>query len=337
MSIQSVPQRSPHPRRFTARTAITSESLARLAAHLTARDRWLARMLFEHKVFTTHQITALAWPSVRAASLRLLQLYKWRVLDRFQPLITLGAAPMHYVLDTAGAHVLAREDGLDPAALGYRHDRAIGIAHSLQLAHTIGTNAFFTALSARSRQVATAGELTAWWSETRCHRHFGDIVRPDGYGRWREHPDELEWFLEYDCGTEPLNKVAAKIARYAKLAGATGITTPVLFWLPTTRRETTVRRALVAAQEALDDASLVPVATTSADLCTGDAQADPALARWLPLDARLARRRLRLAELASAWPYLAPLATTPGTVRASGGLQPPSPVAPGPATTPGAW
>jgi hypothetical protein len=73
-------------------------------------------------------------------------------------------------------------------------------------------------------------------------RPLGHVVRPDGYGRWREHDREVDFFLEYDRGTEPLDRLAAKLAGYQQLADATQIATPVLFWLPTTGREATVRQ-----------------------------------------------------------------------------------------------
>ena len=299
------------PTRPTPRVATSGEHHAWLARHLTARDRWLARMLFEHRVFTTHQIVELAFPSVRAANHRLRELYQWRVLDRFQPFVTLGAQPMHYVLDVAGAAGLAFEEGLDPAALRYRHDRAIGIAYSLRLAHTVGCNGFFTHLIAASRAAQCAGWLTAWWSEARCARHFGDLVRPDGYGRWHEHATgaEVEWFLEFDFGTEALPVLASKLAGYHQLAATSGITTPMLVWLPTTRRETSTRRALADALADLDRPALVPVATSSADLpMPAGEDASPAGARWLPLppDNRPAPGRVRLAELAHARPIPAP-------------------------------
>jgi hypothetical protein len=283
-------------------------------------------MLYEHKVLTSTQIAAIAWPSPRAANMRLRELYTWRLIDRFQPYVTYGTAPMHYVLDVAGAAVLAAEDGLDPHSLGYKHERAIGIAHSLRLAHTVGTNTFFTALIARTRHNPSDGRLTAWWSEARCGRHFGDIVRPDAYGRWHEGGTTLEWFLEYDFGTERPERVAAKLPRYAKLATTTGIITPVLIWLPTTRRETTVRRALATAWEALDDPALVPVATASADSLRPDD--DPAGPHWQPLGHR-APGRLRLAQLTRAWPQLTPLSAPSATANvADDELLPPSPVAP---------
>ncbi|WP_413116202.1 replication-relaxation family protein [Streptomyces sp. CY1] len=347
MITNPTPQRSlraHRPKRLSQRAAITGEYIARLATRLTDRDRWLARMLYEHKVLTTHQIAEIAYPSVRAANLRLLQLYKWRVLDRFQPFIASGTAPMHYVLDVAGAAIVAREDGLDPRDLDYRHERAIGIAHSLRLAHTVGTNAFFTALTAHSRSSNPSGQLTAWWSEARCERNFGDIVRPDGYGRWRADQSAFEWFLEFDFGTERPDRVAAKLPGYAKLAATTGITTPILLWMPTTRRETRVRGALGTALSTLDDPTLVPVATSSADFVINDHDVHPAAARWQPLDGRQrASRRLSLAELGRAWPHLPPLplsassSVTTGSSDSWKELPPPSPCAPGPTPRRRTW
>jgi hypothetical protein len=316
----------------TPRAVNTLEHQARLSLRLTPRDRWLIRMLHEHQVLTSAQITQTAFPSARSATTRLLELYRWRVLDRFQPFRTVGTAPMHYVLDIAGAGILAAEDGLDVKALGYRHERAIGIAHSLHLAHTVGVNAFFCALIATTRHPGPPGDcpygpgggaLTALWSEARCQRLFGDLVRPDGYARWREAHNggirEVEFFLEYDTGSENLTQLIRKLAGYHALAAATGIRTPLLIWLPTTRRETNARQALAAALASLDRPGLVPVATSAADLTPHmmthrfpTVQAEdavvggPAGARWLPLGPSPhgsgTHGRVRLAALAELWP-----------------------------------
>ncbi|MFC8429291.1 replication-relaxation family protein [Streptomyces sp. NPDC057253] len=318
--------RGHRPQRPSQHTAATSSYAAHLATHLTDRDRWLVRMLHEHRVLTTHQITEMAWPSPRAANIRLRRLYEWRVIDRFQPFVTYGSAPMHYVLDVTGATLLAREQGLEPREVGYRHDRALGIAYSLHLAHTVGTNGFFSSLVAHSRRADASGHLTTWWSECRCTRHFGDIVRPDAYGIWQDENCHaaLEWFLEFDFGTERPERVARKLTGYAKLATTTGITTPVLLWMPTANRETHVRHALTTALADLDDPSLVPLATSSADLHY------PANVCWQPLDVRRpTSRRLRLTELPIAWPHLPPLDPTHSLdPNPSNGLPPAPPVPP---------
>lgn len=346
-SAYPVPQRMLRPTRASRaattsgrlpdRAAVTGGHLAFLANHLTARDRWLARVVGEHRVFTTAQLTGLAFGSARTANQRLLQLYQWRVLDRFQPLLAVGSAPMHYVLDLAGAAVLAAEDGLDPDQLGYRHDRALGIGHSLRLAHTVGVNGLYAALVAIARHTSTTGAaartgsgsraVTTWWPETRCARLWGDLARPDAYARWHENDAttdrEVDFFLEYDTGTEPLTRVAGKLHDYHRLATATGIVTPVLFWFGTPARESAARAALAATLAALDRPTAVPVATTAADPTRAAESTrvpdSPAAARWLPLvcgerpnDRPAERRdglagaRVRLARLS--WPNTGSLA-----------------------------
>ena len=63
--------------------------------------------------------------------------------------------------------------------------------------------------------------------------------------------------VEYDTGSEPLSRVAGKLADYADLAAAAGAVLPVLFWLPTVARETALHRQF--------DATGLLVATAAAD------------------------------------------------------------------------
>lgn len=348
--------RGHRPSRPTPRLANTQDHQAALAARLTPRDRWIIRMLHEHRVLTAHQIGDMAFPSYRSGRLRLRELYQWSVLDRFQPFISVGTTPMHYVLAPAGAAVLAAEDGLDIKQLGYRHDRAFGIAHSLRLAHTVGVNEWFAALvttathhttpppaDQNAGQGAEQGEseparLEAWWSETRCARHFGDLVKPDAYGRWSHHGQTVEFFLEYDFGTEPLGKLAGKLTGYAALAQATGISTPLLVWLPTARREATARRLLHQHWRTLDQPLAVPVATAAADHLDPTApHPSPADPVWLPLHVTTATPRQPLHRIASCWPHLpaptlgeqtGPPTTTTPPVSAAPTPMPPHPVRP---------
>jgi hypothetical protein len=324
------------PTRPTARAANTADHQGLLAWRLTPRDRWIIRMIHEHRVLTAHQITALAFPSFRSGRMRLRELFQWGVVDRFQPFITLGTAPMHYVLAPAGAAVLAAEDGLDVKELGYRHDRAFGVAHSLRLAHTVGVNEWFTALvdHARHPDPGEHATLDAWWAEARCARHFGDLIKPDAYGRFSAHDQTVEFFLEYDFGTEVLGKLTGKLTGYAALAEATGITTPLLVWLPTARREATARRLLHTAWRDLDDPDSVPVATAAAELLNPTAaHPSPADEVWLPLDthgATPARRCLH--RLLTAWPHVPPPVTDPDDEHS--GADPLALIAPAPAPMP---
>ncbi len=297
--------RTPPIRPRPSGPSASARSLSRqadLAAMLTGRDRWLLWMLYEHRVLTTTQISTLAFTATRRASRRLLTLHDNQVIDRFRPRRDLGTAPWHWILAPAGAAVLAGEHGLDVRELRWRHDRTLALAHSLRLNHDIGVHDWFTRLATRPASEMT---LTAWWSPTRCARLWGDLARPDAYGRLdpaRPGQRGLEFFLEYDCGTEPLTRVCSKLTGYAELAAATGITTPLLLWLPTTRREATARTALRAAAAALSAPDTVPIATAAADYAT----TGPDGPVWLPLHPPATARqpRLTLHQLTAAWPQL---------------------------------
>ena len=323
------------PGRPAGRLARSPELAAALAARLTARDRWLLRMLLEHHVLTTGQVTDLAFGTTRACTARMRDLYQLRAVDRFRPFIPSGSTPLHFILDETGAAVLAAEDGVTPDQLGYRRDRAMAIALSPRLAHTVGANGFFTALAAAARASGGQAELECWWSERRCAAAWGDHARPDGYGRWREQlPGQpaiaADFFLEYDTGTEALPRLVAKLAGYAALAERTGIATPVLFWLPSALRESGLRARLAGppphgTRDAVtaDRIPGVPVFTAS------PGSEGPARACWLPAGSR--GPRLRLAQLAP-HPAATPDTRHPaaGPLAPPGGLawHPPAPAAP---------
>lgn len=279
---------------------------ARLAVCLTERDRWILRMCHEHRVLTTHQLTALGFGTGSAARRRLKRLRCEGVLDSFRPLLVVGSAPAHWVLAPAGAAVLAAEAGIEIRDLRYRPDRALGIAHSLHLAHTLGINDWFTALACASDP---ATSLLAWWSQYRCAALWGDLARPDGYGRFTSAATTLDFFLEFDLGSMTLPTVAAKLTGYAELARTSAVVTPLLLWTPTLVRETAMRKELGKRRAGLTDPELVPVATAAAELASQHPSASPAERLWLPLEAD-GEQRLTLTQLASAWPHRTPVPAT---------------------------
>ena len=273
------PDRPGSPRTTPAR-------LAGLAGRLTDRDRMLCRLLAEHRVLTTGQLTDLAFPGTDTAEHRLVILHRLGVVDRFRPHRRHGSAPYHYVLGPAGAAVLAAERGVTVKQLGWRRDRLLGLAASQQLAHLVGVNGFFSALARAARQQPGTA-LVTWWPAQRCAARWGTLVHPDAYGRWREQDlGEVDFFLEYDRGTEPTARLAGKLTGYADLAHATGIPTPLLVWLPTPTREAAARRVL--GHPAVRVATAAPLTPRS-----------PAEAVWLPVGGGGPRRRL--ATLADAW------------------------------------
>lgn len=329
MLVAPTPQRrhrAPKSARPAPRVTNSAAHQAVLSTRLTPRDRWIISVLWEHRVLTSEQITSAAFPSYRSGRQRLRELYLWGVVDRFQPFTPTGSAPMHYVLAPAGAVALASQHGFDVKDLGYRHDRAVGIAHSLRLAHTVGVNEWFVGLIADAQR-GGAFTVDSWWSEARCARLFGDLTRPDSYGRLSRSDTYAEFFLEFDLGTEPLTKVVAKLVGYSALADSTGISTPLLFWFPTARREANARKQLLAAWNGLDNPAAVPIATAAANLLEPGDEPSPADAVWLQLNSQ-ASRRAHLHEVLPTCPRPAVPATDSPVV-----LPPPDPMPP-PASRP---
>ena len=295
-------------------------------------------MICEHRVLTTGQITQLAFGTTRAATARMTILYQYRAVDRFRPLAARRVLPAA-LRPGRGRRDAARRRGR------HHHRRtsataataSMAIALSPRLAHDTGANGIFTALAAAARASGGQAALECWWSERRCAAAWGDHARPDGYGRWSEQPPGqppavADFFLEYDTGTEPLTRLIAKLAGYAALAARTGITTPVLFWLPSPRREAALHARLAGPpppgiRDAASAAQIpgVPVATAA----PGTSPDGPAGAAWLP--AGSPGPRLRLAQLAP--PGTAPPRRRPGRRGAGappGGLpwHPPYPAPP---------
>ncbi|GAA4924098.1 hypothetical protein HD597_011235 [Nonomuraea thailandensis] len=262
-------------------------TLATLAARLTPRDYDILAYLHQHRVLTTHQLQRIFFGIPQSARKRLGALYALNAVTRFRPWAPYGTGsqPVHWLLGRAGAAALASRKGVTVRELGYNPDDPIAV--SSRLRHQVGVNDFFSHLHHHARQPGTEAEVKAWWSERRCARLWGDLARPDAYGHWTDQNREIDFFLEHDTGTETLTKVTAKLHGYADLAEATGISTPVLFWLPNRTRETNLRRHLAASTE-------VPVATA---VHTADGPAGPV---WLPLGPD--RPRLHLADLGTVWP-----------------------------------
>ncbi|MBQ0987773.1 replication-relaxation family protein [Streptomyces sp. F63] len=293
--------------RYTARAATTRhrpvrpEDVAALARRLTDRDLWLARMLHEHRVFTTHQIARLAYTSLRSAQRRLRTLHQHAVLDSFRPLTQYGSAPEHYTLGPTGAALLAAHAGVDTTALGWRPSHTGRIAYSPSLGHDLGVNELLSHLAARARTTPGA-DLPLWLSESSCARRWSDIIRPDAYAHWQDDGLLLPFFLEYDTGSQTLPRVEAKLTGYAAFTTATGGRPALLIHTRTASRDQALRHRLARPAAELG----LHVATSSADFTT----TSPWGPWWTPLQP--GGQRTTLTGLAAHWPGLTP----------AGGLEP---------------
>jgi hypothetical protein len=258
--------------------------LLAIVGRLTERDRLVCRLLDDHRVLTTAQVADVGFTGERRARMRLAELYALDILDRFRPQTWGSPSPFHWVLGPLGAAVVAAETGTDPGDHTWRRGLVHDLAASQRLAHLVGTNGFFCGLL-RSARTRPGCYLDEWWSERRCAREWGEVVRPDGYGVWSEADAALPFLLEYDNGTERLERLGAKLPGYARLAAAAGHPNWVLFSFGSPRRERDARRVLAHPG--------VPVATAARSPGTA-----PDAAIWLP--ASTGGVRLRLAQLANA-------------------------------------
>ena len=253
--------------------------VADLAGRLTDRDRQLCRLLLEHRVLTSHQLTQLAFNHLDTAEDRLRTLTRLGVLDRFRPRRDTGSAPYHYVLGPLGAATLAAEQHVTVAELGYRRATTLAIAHSRRLSEIVAVNSFFTALTGHARHHPDT-ELARWLSQRRCHDIWGRLVRPHGFGRWRDHDTALEFFLAY-----PPRGAHSATSSPPSPATTTSPRPPPSWpptswsWLPSTRRETELHRAVPPRHYLLATATPPP-------------DSNPADAIWLPLGSTGPRRRL---------------------------------------------
>lgn len=262
----------------SSRLRLSDARVGEILRGLTDRDHLICHLVWEHSVLTTDQVAEACFDTLARAQVRLQRLHQLGLVDRFRPYRPAGSAPFHYVLGSAGAAVLAAERGVEVSALGYRPQAALRWAMNQRLGHLIGVNAFFTALMGTARRSGGTALLAEWWSERRCAKAMGGLVRPDGYGVWQEGPAPVEFCLELDRGTERGLRLADKLGGYADLEAATGVRRWVLFWFPSAHREAEARRTLAAAP--------VPVATAA------DEMGRPADAVWLPVGEEAPRLRL---------------------------------------------
>jgi hypothetical protein len=256
---------------------------------LTGRDLVLLGWLYDHGVLTTPQITTALFTSKSFCQRRLQRLLDLNLIARFRPQRPDGGSfPYHYVLDQLGYIVVAGQR-LDPMPRpGYARTRQAHLTSRANLWHLCGVNGFFADLAAYARTHPGAS-LDRWWPASRFQGQgaffqpgdgvdvalAGSKVRPDGHGIWTEHGRSVPFYLEHDTGTEPLHILISKAARYRALAIHTRRWWPVLFTLPTARREWNLQQRLAADYGYTD----LPIATTSADH-PATAGRSPAEAVW---------------------------------------------------------
>ncbi len=242
--------------------------LSKAVRILTPRDRRLIDALHAHRVLTTEQLMHLFFRNPTTTRHRLLRLEQHRLLTRFRPWRAAGTAPSHWTLDLAGLIICDasqprrplswQDDAESPEALlkRMRSQRMSldALAHSTHLTHRIETTSFFTRLIWDARTHHDGRALARWWNERRLGEQLGSYqiqhLQPDGYGAWQQDGALIEFFLEYDRGTEPLARLREKIAGYPELIAWVGRPMVILIALPSTRRLANAKADLWPAAQA---------------------------------------------------------------------------------------
>lgn len=249
---------------------VGAEHVFELARHLTERDREVALCLYEQQLLTTEQLRLLFFSSRRRAQDRLLFLYRERVLDRFYPPSRFGTGKpqAHWLLDEAGAHIVAASLGLERKQLAWQR-RDDWRAHP-QLAHRLEVNRFVTDLVGATLP-DSAVAVSAWYGPRRAAARLGKrlrgSVRPDAELLLLTPVGAVDLLLEWDRGTEPQERLAEKLRRYRlaerKLRHDDPQLRSVLFVLPGPRR---LRNLQAAGAELGAEGAWPIVATTAAEL-----------------------------------------------------------------------
>ncbi len=249
---------------------VGAEHAFELARHLTERDREVALCLYEQQVLTTDQLALLFFSSTRRAQDRLLFLYRERVLDRFYPAAPFGAgkAQAHWLLDEAGAVLVAARLGLDRKRLGWER-REDWRSHP-QLLHRLELNHFVTDLVAATLPDQALG-VSAWHGPRQAAMRLGkrmrERLRPDAELILSTTAGAIDLLLEWDRGTETSDCLSEKLRRYglAERQLHYDDTEPrsILFVVPGPRRLQTLHRVYSELEQA---GSWPVIATTSSEL-----------------------------------------------------------------------
>ncbi|MFN0155530.1 MAG: replication-relaxation family protein [Gaiella sp.] len=225
---------------------MSAERLAVLARHVTERDREIALCLYEQQLLATDQLTLLFFSSKRRAQDRLLFLYRHRVLDRFYPPSRFGTGKpqAHWLLDEAGAQLVAATLGVERKRLGWQRRDDWG-SHR-QLAHRLEVNRFVTDLIAATL-IEAALAVMEWSGPRAAAVPLERRVRPDARLLLQMPAGAaIECLIEWDRATEPGERIAEKLARYRiaerKLRYHDREPRSVLFVVPGEGRLETLRR-----------------------------------------------------------------------------------------------
>lgn len=275
----------------TERKTDLRTDLRTISSQIDERDVAILRALLEHKILTTDQLSVLFFRSLRRCQQRLKDLTGLGLIGSIDPKrnFASGRLPDHRFLAELGVSLLAHRDRVPRGHLPWVPDETY--ADNKNLFHRIGVNAFFCALVKASR--TTDGHCLQRWAPERKVRTRAGEIQPDGFGRYLHPGGAVEFYLEYDRGTEGPAALTRKLRSYLKFAAGWGEGAPfpnVLVVVPTHSREGNVGEGLAAAGRGAGKNADLPLFVTSEELLKARGVLG---AVWAAADGE----RLRLTEL----------------------------------------
>jgi protein involved in plasmid replication-relaxation len=210
---------------------------------LTDRDYAICLDIHEHRVLTSEQIFQLHFTSLGRARVRLHELTEKGVLMRFRPRATLGSHPWHYILDTAGARIVAARKEIEFEKLYFRANQLLELANSPRLAHLIDVNRFFCSLIYACR-LDGGLRVPTWLGEAHTAATWDQIVRPDGFARIEGQGAAVSFFFEMDRSSEPHSRIDDKLNDYMEAGTYSDAPDALLFCFLTDQREVHVGKIL---------------------------------------------------------------------------------------------
>ena len=230
---------------------LTRQDTTELVRALTTRDIAILMALSHYRYLDRDQVEQLFFPSRRVSQRRIKWLRDHGLVYRWPMIEPPGWTRLHslLLLSPRGARVLAACLGQDPRPLVRLSQDCRD--HCFNVGHDLGANAFFVALAVESRSLADEG-LYHWVGEDRCRRLLREDAgprhapAPDGWGRYLISGREITFFLEWDRGTESVERLRRKsgnyIRFYANRRQANSV--HVLFVFPSAGKEAAYHKSL---------------------------------------------------------------------------------------------
>jgi len=230
---------------------LTQQDTTELVRTLTNRDIAILTALSDYRYLDRDQVQQLFFPSRRVSQRRIKWLKDHGLLYRWMMIEPPGWTRLHslLLLSPRGARVLAACLGQDARLLVRLSQDARD--HCFNVGHDLGANAFFVALAICSRRVPGEG-LYHWVGEDRCRRLLREDAgrrhapAPDGWGRYLVPGREITFFLEWDRGTESVERLRRKSANYVRYFEnrREANYAHVLFVFPSSSKEAAFHRSL---------------------------------------------------------------------------------------------